>query len=235
MCVLLAVAVCALAVCAQGSVYTWTAGGGGTNTWATAANWDLGVPLSTDTAQFTGATARTVTIDASNPTIDTVNVSGPAAWTFAGTATLNVATAFNYSDTAASTIAPILAGNMSLNVSAGKLFVKNGSDRFTGGVNVGGGILAFNTDNATDSSLGDSGNGVTLGSTGGFGALEATYSSSPWSNWNSTRAITLSGNGGILITNGANYSTSGAITGTGKLIIETPNPTFALGRVGGEF
>jgi len=59
--VVFAVVVCALAVCAQGSVYTWTAGGGNTN-WATGGNWGgtagfvvLDVRTS---AEFAGGTCR---------------------------------------------------------------------------------------------------------------------------------------------------------------------------------
>jgi hypothetical protein len=52
-CVGFVVAVCVLTVCAQGSVYTWTAGGGtGATNWATASNWGGTGPGSGDTAVF---------------------------------------------------------------------------------------------------------------------------------------------------------------------------------------
>ena len=96
--VALVVAVGLLASPAHAAIYTWNAGGGNTN-WATAANWGGTEPGSGDTADFSGSTGRTVTIDNSNPTVATVNVTGSAQWIFASGGTLTVTTAFNYSDT----------------------------------------------------------------------------------------------------------------------------------------
>ena len=168
---LVAVMVCLLSGVLQASVITWNAGGGGTNTWVTPANWDLGLPGAADTAQFTGPTARTVTIDASNPSIDTINVSGPAPWTFSTGGTLNVGTAFNYGNTSAgSTFNAVLAGpSMALNVSGGNLLLTNNANSFGGGIKITGGKLtaALQGVGGTMRTLGSPSQTITIGDSSG--------------------------------------------------------------------
>jgi autotransporter-associated beta strand protein len=188
--VLVAVAVCLPIAGLQASVSTWNAGGGGANTWANTANWDVGVPAAGDTALFTGSTNHTVTIGAATA-IDTINVSGSAQWVFAGTATLNVATAFNYGDsfTGANPSfwsqinGPVLSGGMSLDVSAGELDII-GTNSYTGGTYITGGILAvgrLNDDGFSSGALG-TGNVYIGDTTPGDPATDAAlYLANQWS------------------------------------------------------
>jgi hypothetical protein len=130
--------------------YLWSLGGNGS--WGVNANWtpNSGFPVAGDTAVFSNATGRTITIDANPRSADYVNVRA-GAWTWSGTSPnkLNVGTLFDYAnisagDVGASTLSAILSGNGGLRVSSGRLLV-SGSNTFLGATTLIGGQMQIGT------------------------------------------------------------------------------------------
>ncbi len=117
--------------------YTWNAGN---STWGTAANWapNTGYPQAADTAAFTGAVTRTITVGTQE--VNTITVTGSAPWTWSA-GKLTVGSLFDYSSSGTSTFNPALAGAGSLTVNAGRLNLAV-SNYLSGAVTINAGTLA---------------------------------------------------------------------------------------------
>jgi fibronectin-binding autotransporter adhesin len=92
----------------------------------------------------------------------------------------------------------------------GWLNIASGTHTFTGAIRVDGGMLIVNA----DARLGNSANTLRLGSPGRFGILAAT------ADLNTSRAVTLDGNGGMLGSYAVNFSFYGPIDGPGRLVLQ---------------
>jgi autotransporter-associated beta strand protein len=145
--VVTAVSVCAWAADVQAqSTYTWR---GASATWSTPANWWGGSfypgQNAGDTALFVTNGSTQPTLDL-NVTLDSLTVTGSVAWTWGGAAqTATVNNVFLYTDSAASTFNPSMAGNGSVVVAraGGMLTLGNGTNTYTGPTAIRAGTLAI--------------------------------------------------------------------------------------------
>jgi autotransporter-associated beta strand protein len=121
--------------------YTWTDGNAA---WATAGNWSPagGPPGAADTATFTGAVGRIITLAANAAATVTITNSGNWTWTAAANSLTVGAGGFNYGSSGASTFSAILAGTGPLRISqGGTLTLDNSLNTFSGGIEINAGRL----------------------------------------------------------------------------------------------
>ena len=131
--------------------YSWTGNGANVN-WSTPGNWTNGTlgsypQTSSDTATWTNLPGtRQPTLDV-NVSLLSMTIASNLAWTFSGVATATVQNALIFSNTAATTFAPCLAGTCTVIVNrAGGSFTLSNSNNFYSGQTI---VLAGTLGNGT--------------------------------------------------------------------------------------
>lgn len=215
----------------------WTGADGGAwkNSANAAGNWTDGAPSNAenffrngDSITFDGnapATTRSISVDDA-VTASQMRVTGAADFTFTGTGGIKTDST---SVIAGSAIATGTTGKL-IKTGAGTLaFANTGTNTFSGGIDIGGGVVAFNN----TAQLGDGGNGITFSNTG---TLRATVTGLTLSNTlrvaNNVAAALDVQTGSLTFTGAlqlAPAATSGtfAKTGAGDLRLTSNNAAYA--------
>lgn len=196
---------------AWADTYTWDAGGANTY-WSTSANWDHPtlpdtLPGAADDAAFMGGVNRTVSIRAGSQTINNVEISGSANWTFSYNSPdiLTCNGLLSYGSSGTSEYQSRLAGSGSLKVAGGILRLTRSDNSYTGTTTVEGGTLRFggNVPLSVNSALGNAASDIIVG--GGDGAADAALIFY-YGDYGKTISRT------VIVTAGAGKRTIGAIS-----------------------